>query len=76
MAKGDVETYYEGGVWKNKIEGNSRASNTGATKAEVQTEGRRMAIANDVEHVIRNKDGEIGQKSTYPRSRDEFPPAG
>lgn len=28
MAKGDIETYYEDGTWKNRAQGNSRASNT------------------------------------------------
>ena len=76
MADGDIETYYEDGTWKNKVEGNQRASNTGETKAEVQAEGRQMAIDREVEHVIKNKDGQIAQKNTYPRSRDQHPPKG
>ena len=31
-----VETYSEDGRWKNRIQGNSRASNTFDTKAEAQ----------------------------------------
>lgn len=26
MSKGDIETYHEGGQWKNRAQGNSRAS--------------------------------------------------
>ena len=26
MPKGDIETYYENGQWKNKVEGSSRAA--------------------------------------------------
>jgi hypothetical protein len=74
MAKGDIETYYEDGVWKNRPEGNTRASNTAPTKAEAQAEGRQMAIDREVEHVIKNMNGEVGQKNTYPRSRDPLPP--
>jgi hypothetical protein len=70
MAKGDIETYYEDGQWKNRPEGNTRASNTADTKAEAQATGRDMAIDRGVEHVIKNKDGQIGQKNTYPRSCD------
>lgn len=70
MAKGDVETYHEDGRWKNKVEGNDRASNTADTKAEAQAEGRRMAIERDAEHFIRNMDGTIVERNTYPRSRD------
>ena len=70
MAKGDVETYYEDGTWKNRVEGNQRASNTAPTKTEAQAAGRKMAVDREVEHVIKNKDGRIAEKNTYPRSRD------
>ena len=70
MADGDIETYYENGKWKNKVEGGARASSSAPTKAEAQRTGRDMAIARGVEHVIRNKNGEIGERNTYPRSRD------
>ncbi len=76
MAKGDIETYYEDGVWKNRAEGNSRASNTSDTKAESEAKGRDMAIARGVEHLVKKKNGEIQQKNTYPRSRDPHPPKG
>lgn len=67
---GDIHTSKQGDVWVNKAEGNTRASNTAATKAEAQAKGREMAIERNVEHVIHNKDGKIGERNTYPRSRD------
>ncbi len=70
MAKGDIETYYEDGQWKNRPQGNDRASNTAETKAEAQAKGREMAIDRGVEHIIKNQDGTIGARNTYPRSRD------
>jgi hypothetical protein len=76
MAKGDIETYHEDGVWKNRAEGGHRASNTAETKAEAQAAGRQMAIDRGVEHIIRNLDGKIGERNTYPRSRDPYPPPG
>lgn len=76
MAKGDVDTYYEDGQWKNKIEGNSRASNVHDRKADAQAAGREMAIKREAEHVIKKVDGTIGAKNTYPRSRDKNPPKG
>jgi hypothetical protein len=76
MSKGDIETYYEGGVWKNRVQGNSKASNTGDRKSEVQARGREMAVDRKVEHVIKKQDGTIGEKNTYPRSRDQHPPKG
>jgi hypothetical protein len=76
VPKGDVETYYEDGQWKNKVEGNERASNTAATKADAVSVGRDMAREREVEHVIKNEDGTISEKHTYPRGRDHNPPAG
>ncbi|KXP04961.1 DUF2188 domain-containing protein [Tsukamurella tyrosinosolvens] len=76
MAKGDIDTYYEDGQWKNKIEGNQRASGTFDRKSDAQSAGRERAIRDGREHVIKNMDGTIGAKNTYPRSRDQNPPLG
>jgi hypothetical protein len=76
MAKGDIETYNEGGVWKNRVQGGQRASNTAHTKAEAQAAGRQMAKDRGVEHIVKKLDGTIGERSTYPRSRDKNPPRG
>jgi hypothetical protein len=35
-----------------------------------------MAIDRGVEHVIKKLDGTIGERNTYPRSRDKNPPKG
>lgn len=65
MAKGDISTYNEDGVWKSKVEGSSRAAHTGGTKAEQQAVGREMAKDRGVEHTIRNLDGRISEKNSY-----------
>jgi hypothetical protein len=67
MTKGDIETYNQDGVWKNRVEGGQKASNTAETKAEAQAAGHQMAIDRGVEHVIKKLDGTIGERSTYPR---------
>lgn len=41
MAKGDISTYNEDGVWKSKVEGSGRAAHTGGTKAEQQANWQR-----------------------------------
>ncbi|WP_317231692.1 DUF2188 domain-containing protein [Clavibacter capsici] len=74
MAKGDISTYNDGGTWKSKVEGSSRAAHTGGTKAEQQAIGREMAKERGVEHTVRNLDGEIGQKNSY--GKDSHPPKG
>ena len=65
MAKGDIETYYEDGVWKNKREGTGRAFSTSGTKDEAVAEGREAAKQDEVEHVIKNQDGQIASKNSY-----------
>ncbi|MGV0792406.1 DUF2188 domain-containing protein [Mycolicibacterium sp. XJ1819] len=74
MAKGDVNTYFENGAWKSKVEGSSRAAHVGGTKVEQVAVGRRMAQARRAEHTIRNQDGTVGEKNTY--GKDPFPPRG
>ena len=49
---------------------------TADTKAEAQATGRQMAIDRGVEHVVKKMDGTIGERNTYPRSRDKNPPKG
>jgi Uncharacterized protein conserved in bacteria (DUF2188) len=70
MAKGDIHTVPHGDGWANRAEGGERASNTAPTKSEAQSTGRDMARDRGVEHVIHNRDGQIGERNTYPRSRD------
>lgn len=73
MPKGDVQTYHENGKWKNKVEGNSRASNTHATKDAAAREGRRMAQKRRVEHIIKNADGKIGERNSYGHDPRNIP---
>ncbi|MDJ0348923.1 DUF2188 domain-containing protein [Cryobacterium sp. PH29-G1] len=74
MAKGDIRTYNEDGVWKSKVEGSSRAAHTGGTKADQAAIGRNMAVDRSVEHVTTNLDGKISAKNSY--GNDAFPPKG
>ena len=69
-----IETYYEGGQWKNRPQGNSRASNTHETKAAAQSVGREMAKDRGAEHIIKKMDGTIGERNSY--GNDPPPPKG
>ncbi|WP_252975222.1 DUF2188 domain-containing protein [Janibacter melonis] len=73
MAKGDVSTYNEDGVWKSKVEG-AREQLTPGTKAEQAAVGKKMAEDRKVEHTIRKMDGTIGEKNSY--GNDPNPPKG
>lgn len=73
-SKPNVETYHEDGAWKNRVQGNQRASNVHATKAEAQAAGRDMARDRGVEHIIKRMDGTIGEQNSY--GNDPHPPKG
>lgn len=70
MAKGDVHTVKHGDGWANRVEGNERVSNTADTKSAAQDTGKDMAIKRGTEHLVHRQDGTIGERNTYPRSRD------
>lgn len=70
MAEGDIHTVTHGTGWANRAEGNDRVSNTAPTKEVAQALGREMAIERGVEHLVHRADGTIGERNTYPRSRD------
>lgn len=70
MAKGDIHTVHRDGRWFNEVEGGRRASNSANTKSAAQTTERDMARERGVEHLIHNMNGQIGERNTYPRSRD------
>lgn len=63
MTKGDIETYYEDGRWKNRPEGNARASDIHDTKAAAQAAGRATAIKRGVEHVIKRGMGPSSRRT-------------
>jgi hypothetical protein len=61
----DVETYFENGRWKNKVQGNSRASHVHETRAAAITTGREMARKRKVEHIIMSKAGTVQERDNY-----------
>ena len=61
---GDVETFHEGGAWHNKIEGTDTVLGTYPVKADAVAAGRDEARSRKVEHIIRNLDGRIAERST------------
>jgi aryl-alcohol dehydrogenase-like predicted oxidoreductase len=70
VATGDIRTTKWVDRWANTAESNTRASSTASTKAEVQASRRRLAMERGVEYLVHRVDGTIGERNTYPRSRD------
>jgi len=65
MHSDDIDTYYEDGQWKSRRQGRDRAFAVGGTKSEQQEKDRDAAKRNQVEHIIKKKDGTIGEKNSY-----------
>ncbi|CAH0190793.1 MULTISPECIES: DUF2188 domain-containing protein [unclassified Microbacterium] len=66
MPKGDVETFHENGTWHNHVTG--EAGNTGETyrtQAGAAEEGRQIAASREVEHIIKDKDGQVSERNSY-----------
>lgn len=72
--KPPVHTVPHGDGWANRREGASRVSQTFGTKAEAQAAGRQTAKRDRTEHIIHNKDGQIGRRNSY--GNDPYPPRG
>ncbi|MEV6903990.1 DUF2188 domain-containing protein [Amycolatopsis sp. NPDC051372] len=64
MADG-VETYFENGLWKNRLEGNVRASNTAKAAGDAEKTGRHMAKARKSVHVVRDEYGVVVREDDY-----------
>jgi Uncharacterized protein conserved in bacteria (DUF2188) len=74
VAKRNVWTVpHPGGGWGNRLEGSSRFIDRAATKREAQAAGRERARRDKVEHIIQNKDGQIGQRNSYGHDPRDVP---
>ncbi|MET7998292.1 DUF2188 domain-containing protein [Amycolatopsis sp. NPDC005232] len=62
---GDVETFHENGLWKNKIDGHQRASNTFKDCVLAVKTGRHMAKARRVGHRVRDERGSLISHDDY-----------
>jgi Uncharacterized protein conserved in bacteria (DUF2188) len=61
----NVETYFENGRWKNKIQGNSRASHVHETRTAAISAGREMARKRKVEHIIMGTAGTVVKRDSH-----------
>ncbi|MGY2873166.1 hypothetical protein ACVW00_000356 [Marmoricola sp. URHA0025 HA25] len=72
MPEGDVETYYTDNMWSNKIEGGEKVGNY-QTKDRAVDAGRELARERKVEHIIRNQDGTVAERSSYGNDPRNIP---
>ncbi|WP_336644615.1 DUF2188 domain-containing protein [Microbacterium sp. USHLN186] len=65
MPHGDVDTFHQNGIWRNKIEGRSTIEGSYDTKSEAVAAGRELARSLKAEHIIRNENGQIAERNSY-----------
>lgn len=73
MPNGDVETFHQDGTWHSRIEGESQPFASGGTKAEQIEQGRERARADQVEHIIKNEDGQISERHSHGHDPRNIP---
>ena len=62
MASGVVETFFDGGKWRNRLETEHVFSMEYDTREEASAAGRKLAHAAGVEHMERNIDGTVAER--------------
>jgi hypothetical protein len=65
MAKANVHTVPHESGWANRRDGAKRVSRVFKTKAEAEAAGRKTAMREGVEHLIQNRDGQVGERNSY-----------
>jgi hypothetical protein len=68
-----VETYCDGGVWRNRVHGREPLPGDYRTREAAVEVGRCEARIRGVMHVIRRADGSIEERNRYPRRSSEIP---
>jgi hypothetical protein len=73
VPKGDVETFHEDGAWPNRVEGTAEVLGSYPVNTEAEAAGRDYARAHKVEHIIRNLNVQIAERSTYGHDPRNIP---
>ncbi len=73
MPQGDIETLHNEGKWHNVVSGTDQVSEPFDTKDEAVAEGRAMAQDLGVEHIVKNLDGTIADRSSHGHDPRDVP---
>lgn len=73
MPKGDVETVFADGMWTNQVEGSGPTGAFFQTKDRAVEAGRELARKRAVEHIVKNQDGTIADRSSYGNDPRDIP---
>lgn len=66
MGAGDIETFHQGGIWFNRIEGESRTLGPSFDdQAAAVAAGHEAAVARQVEHSVKRDEGPSDDRNRY-----------
>jgi hypothetical protein len=71
ISDGDVETYYEDGSWKNWSDGDLVGEPHQHRRAAV-AEGREAASNRGVQHIVRDEDATVVERTDFSRQRESI----
>lgn len=73
LTEGGVETLHHDGTWRNHVVGEpGPIGEIYHTQAGAAEEGRQVAVSRQVEHIIKDKDGRISERSDYGRDQRDI----
>lgn len=70
MAMGDVETFWEDGWWRNRIEGGDTFTGVYPVRSIAAAVGRAMALSRHVTHVTSDEHGNVIERDDFRRDSD------
>ncbi|QAY58750.1 DUF2188 domain-containing protein [Microbacterium protaetiae] len=73
MTEGDIETFHEDGVWRNRIEGHQVLDDRFERKSDAVEAGRDLAQVLRVEHIVRALHGRIVERTSYGHVPRDIP---
>lgn len=68
-----VETYFDDGVWRNRIGKGVPLPGEHRTREAATEVGRCEARIRGVLHVVRREDGSVAERNRYARRSEELP---
>jgi hypothetical protein len=70
MPTGDIETLHNDGKWHNVVQGTDQVSEPFDTQEEAVAEGRAMAQDLQAQHIVKNLDGSVAERTPIDGSAD------
>jgi hypothetical protein len=68
---GDVETFYQDGAWRNRVEGSGTTALSFPTMAEAAEVGRAEARHAKTAHVVKDESGRVVESRSYSAAQGE-----